>query len=103
MKKSARVSEKLVSLGLPGLQVAARLVALLNKYIDHYQLPLVRNKNKPEKLRATIKHLIEQRNNEDESDDDVVLNEIGESSDAFSDSSSVAYQTLHRQTRRTTR
>ena len=63
-------------------------VAILNKYIDHYQLPLVRNKNKPEKSRAITKHLIEQRNNEDESDDDVVLNEIGESSDAFSDSSS---------------
>ena len=38
-------------------------VAILNKYIDHYQLPLVWNKNKPEKLRAIIKHLIEQRNN----------------------------------------
>lgn len=63
-------------------------VAILNKYIDHYQLPLVRNKNEPEKLRAITMHLIEQRNNEDESDDDVVLNEIGESSDAFSDSSS---------------
>ena len=31
---------------------------------------------------------MEQRNNEDESDDDVVLNEIGESSYAFLDSSS---------------
>ena len=49
-------------------------VAILNKYTDHYQLPLVRDKNKPEKLRAIIKHSIEQRNNEDESDDDRVFN-----------------------------
>ena len=49
-------------------------VAILNKYTDHYQLPLVRDKSKPEKLRAIIKHLIEQRNNEDESDDDRVFN-----------------------------
>ena len=49
-------------------------VAILNKYTDHYQLPLVRDKNKPEKLRAIIKHLIEQRNNEDEIDDDRVFN-----------------------------
>ena len=51
-------------------------VAILNKYTDHYQLPLVRDKKKPEKLRAIIKHLIEQRNNEDESDDDIVFNKL---------------------------
>ncbi|EDO30504.1 predicted protein [Nematostella vectensis] len=62
-------------------------VAILDKCIDHYQLLSVRNKNKPEKLRAIIKHLTEQRNSEDGSDDEV-FNEIGESSDAFSDSSS---------------
>ena len=33
MKKSARVSEKVVSLGLPGLQVAMRLPATLQWYI----------------------------------------------------------------------
>ena len=32
MKKSARVSEKLVSLGLPGLQVATRLTVVMHKY-----------------------------------------------------------------------
>ena len=77
-------------------------VAILNKYIDHYQLPLVRNKNKPEKLRAIIKHLIEQRNNEDESDDDVVFNKIGESSDAsYFRTLHLTHQTPRRQTRRT--
>ena len=74
-------------------------VAILNKYIDHYQLPLVRNKNKPEKLRAIIKHLIEQRNNEDESDDDVVFNKIGESSDAsYFRTLHLTHQTPRRQT-----
>ena len=63
-------------------------VAILDKYIYHYQLLSVRNKNKPEKLRSIIKHLKDQRNNEDDSVDDEVLNEIGESSDDFSDSSS---------------
>ena len=48
-------------------------VAITNKCTDHYQLPSVRDKKKPEKLRAITKHLIEQRNNEDESDDDVVF------------------------------
>ena len=79
-------------------------VALVNKYTDHYQLPLVRDKNKPEKLRAIIKHLIEQRNNEDESDDDVVFNKIGESSDASDfPTLHLTHQTPHRQTRRTIR
>ena len=77
-------------------------VAILNKYIDHYQLLLVRDKNKPEKLRAIFKHLIEQRNNEDESDDDVVFNKIGESSDAsYFRTLHLTHQTPHRQTRRT--
>ena len=77
-------------------------VAILNKYTDHYQLPLVRDKNKSEKLRAIIKHLIEQRNNEDESDDDVVFNNIGESSDpSYFRTLYLTHQTPHRQTRRT--
>ena len=42
-------------------------VAILNKYTDHYQLPLVRDKKKLEKLRAI---------NEDESYDDVAFNKL---------------------------
>ena len=58
-------------------------VTILDKYIEYYQLSSVLNKNKPEKLKAIIQHM--QNAPEDDSDEDLVMEEFGESSDDCSD------------------
>ena len=62
-------------------------VCVLDKYIEKHHLSAVRNKNKPEKVSAIIHHLLHAvSTSERDEDQDLVIEEIGESSDEKSDS-----------------
>lgn len=62
-------------------------VCILGKYIEKHHLSAVRSKNKPEKVSAIIHHLLHAvSTSECDEDQDLVIEEIGESSDQKSES-----------------
>ena len=62
-------------------------VCVLDKYIEKHHLSAVRNNTKPGKVSAIIHHLLHAvSTSEREEDQDLVIDEIGESSDEKSDS-----------------
>ena len=68
-------------------------VCVLHKYIEKHHLSAVRNKNKPEKVSAIIHHLLHAVcTSERDEDQDLVIEEIGESSDEKSDSRQITFE-----------
>ena len=62
-------------------------VCVLDKYIEKHHLSAVRNKKKPENVSAINHHLLHAvSTSERDGDQDLVIEEIGESSDEKSDS-----------------
>ena len=67
--------------------LAKQRVWVLDKYIEKHHLSPVRDKNKPEKVIAIIHHLLHAvSTSESDEDQDLVIEEIGESSDEQSES-----------------
>ena len=66
-------------------------VCVLYEYIENLHLSAVRNKKKPENVSAIIHHLLHAvSTSERDEDQDLVIDEIGESSDDKSESDSVS-------------